>query len=113
MKFFPLLLFFCAGCTLSQAQTDERKAVVATIKQFFDGMRANDSMRIKAIMHPEARLQTTTVDREGKPRLVTEAMSRFITSVGKPSPKLLDERIWSYDVRLDQNLSTVWTEYTF
>lgn len=113
MKFLPFLLLFCAICNFGQAQTDERTAVVAVIQQFFDGMRANDSMSIKATLHPEAQLKTTTFDKEGKPRLITEVMSRFVASVGRPSPKKLDERIWSYDVRIDQNLSTVWTEYTF
>lgn len=113
MKFSPFLLMFSVFCTLGHAQTDERAAVIACIQQMFDGMRANDSVRIKAIMHPDAHLQTTLIDREGKPQLRSESISRFITSVGKPSPKMLDERIWSYDVRIDQNLATAWTEYTF
>ncbi|WP_373553058.1 nuclear transport factor 2 family protein [Haliscomenobacter sp.] len=113
MKFLPFVLLFSACCTVGSAQTDESTAVINVIKQLFDGMRANDSVRIKAISHPEAQLRTTTVDREGKPRMVSESFSRFISSVGKPSPKMLDERIWSYDVRIDQNLAAVWTEYTF
>lgn len=113
MKFLPFVLFFSICCTIAHAQTDESTAVINVIKQLFDGMRANDSVRIKAIAHPEATLRTTLIDREGKPRMVTESFSRFITSVGKPAPKKLDERIWSYDVRIDQNLATVWTEYTF
>lgn len=113
MKFLPFVLLFSACCTVCNAQTDESTAVINVIKQFFDGMRANDSVRIKAISHSEAQLRTTTVDREGKPRMVSESFSRFIFNVGKPSPKMLDERIWSYDVRIDQNLAAVWTEYTF
>lgn len=113
MKFLPFVLLFSACCTVCSAQTDESTAVINVIKQLFDGMRANDSVRIKAISHPEAQLRTTTIDREGKPRMVSESFSRFISSVGKPAPKMLDERIWSYDVRIDQNLAAVWTEYTF
>jgi hypothetical protein len=113
MKFLPFVLLFSVCFTVCGAQTDESTAVINVIKQLFDGMRANDSVRIKAISHPEAQLRTTLIDREGKPRMVSESFSRFISSVGKPAPKMLDERIWSYDVRIDQNLATVWTEYTF
>jgi hypothetical protein len=113
MKFLLLLLLFCGAYSALQAQSDEHLAVVNTIKQMFDGMRANDSVRIKPLMHPDALLRTTLIDREGKSRLNSEPISRFISAVGRPSPKMLDERIWSYDVRIDQNLATVWTEYTF
>ncbi len=108
---FILLVFFCLN-PVSQAQ-DAREQVVAVIKQMFNGMRAADSNAIKAVFHPEAQLQTSTFDREGKPRLATTPIPMFASRVGSAKPQSLDERIWSYDVRIDQGLATVWTEYTF
>lgn len=95
------------------AQTDERAAVIAVIQQMFDGMRAGDSAVVSATFHPSIRLQTTFTDREGQPRIVTEEAAKFLEAVGTPHEQIWDERIWNYDVNIDENIATAWTEYTF
>lgn len=98
----------------AQAQDlTKRTAVIATIEQLFDGMRAADSSMVRAVFHPEMRLHTTLIDEDGKPRLIEGNIDRFVTSVGQSEPGTLNEKIWSYDVQIDQNLASVWTPYTF
>ena len=109
-----LILLLCFGPIFLPAQTGpEETAVIAVIKRMFDGMRAGDSTLLRPLFHPKARMQTTLFDASGQPRLQEGDANRFITAVGTPHDEVWDERIWSYDVRVDQNLATAWTEYTF
>lgn len=97
----------------AQKTGDEKTAVIAVIQMMFDGMRAGDSAMVRSVFHSSARLQTTAVSKEGKPTLRTEDVSGFVAAVGTPHDAVWDERILSYDVHLDGNLASVWTEYTF
>jgi len=98
----------------AQAQNlDKRAAVVATIEQLFDGMRSADSAMVRAVFHPDMRLNTTMITPEGKPRMVKGDIDGFVRSVEQSEPGTLHEKIWRYDVQIDQNLASVWTPYTF
>lgn len=113
----PTLFTFFLLLTLSfhlPAQ-DERQAVIETIRVVFDGMRAGDSAAMRAVFYPGARLQTTFFNKEGQPQIADGSIDQWLSGVAKPKEagKSWDERIWSYDVQVDQNLATAWTEYTF
>jgi ketosteroid isomerase-like protein len=109
-----LFLFFLLAQFQGRAQSgDERAAVIATIQQMFDGMRAGDSAVVSSVFDPSARLQSAFISRDGKSMLATEATGKFAEAVGSPHEQVFDERIWSYDVNIDGNLATAWTEYTF
>lgn len=97
-----------------RAQTSsEEIQVITTIKRLFDGMRAGDSTMVRSVFHPLAQLQSVSIAPDGKPRITDTDINRFVQSIGMPHKEMLDERIWSYDVRLDGNMASVWTEYTF
>jgi hypothetical protein len=113
MKKLLLLGFFCLPifCTAQSASENE---VIAVIKQMFDGMRKGDSTLVRAVFEASARLQTTYTGKDGKPGLRTEtSIDGFVKAVGTPHPQVFDERIKSYEVRIDDNLATVWTPYEF
>lgn len=105
-----LLLHFS---TQAQTTDEDQTAVITTIQRMFDGMRAGDSAAVRSTFDPTARLQTAFTNKEGKPMLATEAISEFVQAVGTPHSEVWDERIWSYDVRIDGRLATAWTDYTF
>ncbi|MBK8562842.1 MAG: nuclear transport factor 2 family protein [Saprospiraceae bacterium] len=111
---FPFLLFFF--CFTAEAQApieEERTAVVAVIQRMFDAMRAGDSMALRATFDTSARLQTAAANKEGKHILIAETVDEFAKAVGTPHKEVYDERIWSYDVRIDGRLASAWTEYSF
>jgi hypothetical protein len=58
----------------------------------------------------EVTLVTTAIDKAGKPVVRSQAIASFLDSVAKATATL-DERISSSDVRVDDNLATVWTRY--
>lgn len=113
MKQLLLAVLFVAPFHL-KAQSNEIKAdVISVIQDMFDGMRKGDSTMVRSVFDPTARLQTTILDKKGKPSIQSEDISGFVAAVCTPHDQVWDERIWSYDVKIDGNLATVWTDYTF
>lgn len=113
-----ILLFFLlitvAIPTIAQKTTlSDEAQIKATIDQFFEGMRTTDSTKIRATVYPNATLKTTFVNKEGLAKLKNESMEDFIKSVGSTHEGVYDEKIWSYDIKIDGRLATAWTEYTF
>ncbi len=100
---------------LSAQDNDERQAVLEVIKAVFDGMRAGDSAAMRPLFHPDIRLQTSFIDKEGQPRMTEGSLESWLEGVAQPKAEgeTWDEKIWNYDIQVDQNLATAWTEYTF
>jgi hypothetical protein len=110
-----LVLPFALGIPtgLVTAQTTQRAEVVQTIQQLFDGMRAGDSSMVSSVFDRKATMYTTFYDPEGNPQLRKGSLANFLKAIGTPHEKVWDERIWSYDVQIDQSMASVWTPYTF
>ncbi len=90
----------------------EEVGVRWSISQFFEGMNKSDTTLIKAVLMPEARLQTV-VNKDGAVSVSSDDFSKFMTSVGKAKPGSLDERLGAYDVHVDGDLATAFTPYQF
>ena len=96
----------------SQPQADERQQVMAVVQQLFDGMRVKDTARMRATLHPDARLITTGA-REGVPFASMVAPTQWFAGVASANATKLDERLRNPVVQVDQGLASVWAEYTF
>lgn len=108
-----LLLLCCLISRAVFAQSDDEKAVRATITQLFDGMRKADTTLFKAVFAPEATLQSIAKNNEGAVRVRNESVTGFVASVGKQKPGALDERLSAYDIKIDAELAIAWTPYVF
>jgi hypothetical protein len=95
-----------------EARTADEEAVIEVVVQLFDGMRAGDSAVVRQTLAPQARLVATST-RDGESVLRTVDLDRFVAAIGEPRDEVWDERLWDVEVRIDQNLATVWTEYAF
>jgi hypothetical protein len=93
------------------AQTSDERDVLAVVQRLFDAMRSRDTSAMRAVLDSGARLVTTAV-RNGQPVMRGGTIDGFIASVGR-AQQALDERTYSPEVRVDDNLATVWTGYTF
>ena len=111
VAFLITLLVSITVPTLTHAQSTDRE-VLAVVTRFFDGMRAKDAKMIASTLFGEVTLVTTSTDKAGKPVARAEAMAGFLDSIAKATGKL-DERISSPDVRVEDNLATVWARYQF
>lgn len=97
----------------AQAQMEEEKAVKATILKMFDAMRAGDSTLLGQTFHKEMMLKSVVADKEGNIQLRESKASDFLKAVGTPHDKVWDERISSWEIRVDGALATAWTDYSF
>ena len=97
----------------SQETTTDEAQIKAVIDQLFDGMRETDSTKIRAVVYPNATLKTIYINKEGEPKLHSDSMEKFVKSAGTKHDHVYDEKIWSYDIQIDGNMATAWTEYTF
>lgn len=112
-KYAVWVLGIVCAFQMQAQEISEEMAVKAVVKQLFDGMRASDTSMIRAVFHPDARMHTTFINKEGNPQLVEGTLDKFLQQIGTPHDKIYDEKIWSYDIRVDGPMASVWTEYTF
>ena len=99
-----------------RAQQDapqERDRVMAVVDGLFDAMRAADSAAVRAAFHPELQRMASSGEREGSPAVMFGDLDGFARAVGAAAPGDLDERLGPADVRIDDNLATVFTPYAF
>ena len=89
-------------------QVQDKKPVIAVIDQLFVGLRQGDSTQVHQVFAPVARLHT--IEETGWHET---SLSQFLTAVGTPHEEIWDERVTTYEVRIDSPLATVWTPYTF
>ena len=99
-----------AQAPAANASEQEVRAVVA---KMFDAMRARDTATLRTIFESGARLVTTRT-RNGVPEVNVTPTGEFIQITATAAPgQLLDERITNTEVKVSDNLATVWTDYKF
>jgi predicted enzyme related to lactoylglutathione lyase len=96
------------------AQSDDARDALAVVERMFAALKAGDTAAMRATMHPAARIiQTGT--REGAPFARVNALDDFLKSIGGAAlaGRKLEERIYHPELRVDDNLVTVWLRYDF
>lgn len=84
--------------------------VLEVVHRLFDGMRSADTTMMRSTFHPDVRLITTGT-RDGEPVASTVPVSTWLEGVAG-AEEVLDERLYDPEVRVQDNLATVWTYYT-
>lgn len=95
------------------AQSAAEMEVAAVITQLFDGMRRADTASIRAVFHPEMRLNSTGFDAAGTPTFQSGSIANWLATVARLPAGQLDERIYGASIRVDGPLATAWTPYAF
>lgn len=94
------------------AQTAEQE-VQSVIETMFDGMRAGDSSMVASAFIRGAKMETVAKNREGNVVKSEGSLSNFLIQLGTPHEQIWDERISSYDIKIDGDLASAWTPYQF
>lgn len=114
MKNLIVLFALLLVSNLINAQSEDEKAVKAVVVQLFDGMQKHDSTMIRACFHPSARMQSIGINRKtGALDLTTEnSIDGFVKQIGSlPASVKIEERVLSYEIRVDAQMATAWTPY--
>jgi hypothetical protein len=94
-----------------QAQGDKeivRKEIIAVVDNFFAAMHNGDTMAMKLLMSNTAMLKT--VD---KGRTVSTPYNTFLMSIAMKRPNVWLEKLYNYEIKIDGDMATAWTEYSF
>jgi len=98
---------------VAQDAAAQKAAVMAAVQKLFDGMRARDTVALAQVLDSSARL-VTTFGANGVPDMDVTAVPVFIHIVATAQPgQLLDERIDTPVIELEDNLASVWVKYRF
>lgn len=111
MRVCLCLLIALSAAPAAAAPADEKKAVLATVQEFFDALAAKDEKRLMATVVPEGRISAQRA-RDGKMQLRTQGWAEWAKSVAQ-AKETLEERMHDPEVRVSGSIASVWTYYTF
>jgi hypothetical protein len=106
-----ILVGLLAAAPLPLVAQAEGRAVFAVVQQLFDGMRTRDTARMRAALHPEARLVSPAL-RDGAAAVRVESPAGWLAQVARSTGPPVDERLRNPVVRVDGALASVWVEYS-
>jgi hypothetical protein len=113
-KSLPLSIFsFLMLPILSAQKQSDEQLIKETIMRLFDAMRTSDSLKAQSAFHPKATMKTVISTTNGASQIHYTDVKQFVTQIAKPRKEVYDERILSYDIRIDGNLATAWCDYAF
>lgn len=98
---------------LKSQSASHEEVIIDKIQYFFDGMRTVDTTGISAMFVQDAKLMSVGVDKEGKTQIRESETAGFITALGTPREQVWNEKIHSYEIKIDGPMAIAWTEYTF
>jgi hypothetical protein len=114
MTFGALLLLVAAPAEAQEPPPHPEAQVMAVVNQLFDAMRAADAGAVTGLFHPDLeKMASSGVQRDGVPIVRFGDLAGFAASVGSASPGDFDERLGNPQIRIDDNLATVFTPYVF
>jgi hypothetical protein len=108
-----ILLILLIFPLFAQSQKAEKKEVRKVIDLLFDGMRKGDSSQVRKTFLTNATLNTSFVNSKGETKLHQDSVIHFLNAIGTPHTEIWDERLLSCEIKIDDNLATVWTKYAF
>lgn len=94
------------------AQDQQEKDVLDVIAVMFEGLAERDTAKMRTTVEPGARL-VLTFDREGQPAYRAVSIDDFLASIGNQAGPAIEEKYQDPEVRIHDNLATVWVSYTF
>jgi hypothetical protein len=106
------LVLFALAPTPALAQDADRDDVLATIARMFEGLTNQDTAQMRSTLYPGARLIQTFTGESG-PATRAVDMDRFLSSIAGNTGPRLEERYWAPEVRIHDNLASVWISYSF
>jgi len=109
VKRFVALFIFCFALNANAQQSE----IENTVKTFFEGFHAKDTIKIKSVCHDKMILQSVLEGPKGT-KLTDEKTSEFYKSFSTfPEDMKFEERILSYNVQIDGAMAHAWTPYEF
>ncbi len=88
------------------------EACVQVVKDLFRYMYESDTAGIRSIFTKNSRLISTEYDAKGSPKVGEISLDAFLQVVGQFGKGVVKEVIYNTDVKVKDNLASIWTEYS-
>lgn len=109
MKKLILLIAVCFAINMNAQKAE----IENTVKTFFEGFHAKDTMKIKSVCAEKMILQSI-IEGQKATRFEDEKPSEFYKSFSTfPADLKFEERILSYNIQIDGRMAHVWAPYEF
>lgn len=112
MKKSFIFLITCFFIIKINAQQKELELVKNTISAMFLGMKNSDSVLVKSCFTDSAILQTIS-NKNNIVEIKNENISKFLQTISSLPKGFADERISFKNIKIDNDLASVWTHYQF
>jgi hypothetical protein len=76
-------------------------------------MRQADSAAVASVFGPDCTLQTIATDKAGKSVVRNKEVSKFVSSIARQKPGMIDEQIVFETIKIDGPLAIVCPPYRF
>tara|TARA_R100000935_G_scaffold24441_1_gene43979 strand:- start:2443 stop:2907 length:465 start_codon:yes stop_codon:yes gene_type:complete len=114
MKILATLFLFLISISAFSQYTEEQLEAKQTIDSFFEAFHKKDSLALKQFGYPDIVMQSIAINKDGSPKFSSENYSDFIKAiVSIPESTKFEERLLSYDVKINGPMATVITDYSF
>lgn len=91
-----------------------QKTPEQSVKDFFKAFHQQDTMALKKMTQEDLVLKTIGEDRDGNFMIKTSPRAQFVSSIGSiPKEMKFEERILSYETKIDKGFASVWAPYEF
>lgn len=105
-------IFVCLLALPAFAQTPEQE-VEAVIRSLFDGMKQKNAEQVATAFSADGLMQTVQQKPEGT-TVGGNSVADFVKRIANtPAGTVLDERILSYQIKVDGAMASAWTPYRF
>ena len=112
---FLLLALTITHLGFSQgASSKQTEKISLVINELFDGYRAGDSTRVRAVFTADAHAQNILTSTNGIDKLSElRSIDNFVNYIGGGLEEVHDEKLWDIKIHADNQLATVWCNYAF
>ena len=113
--YFIILLTGLSFLNFIPATCQETVEIQQLIETFFEGMKLGDTSLISNTLSDHVELKSIYTDsNSGETKVVQEEMDNFLKSISnKPDNVIYDERLLSFDIKIDGPMAIAWTPYRF
>jgi len=112
MKYFLVFLTYTLLSFSVKAQNAE-DSVKQVVNDLFTAMKNADTGLLRSCFSSNAVLQTIVKNKAGEVSVRDEKISEFIDFISKEQKGNADERISFDPIKIDGDLASVWTPYSF
>ena len=111
----PILLFISFLFVMNMsAQSTAQNEVKQTIIKFFDAFHKQDTTVLESLAKGNIKMQSVSVNKEGKTVLSENLYHDFIKSIASISKaNTFEEKLLGFDIKVDGHMAHAWTPYEF